>query len=107
MRDLCRDFIVAASQAFGNAVVSNEPQIQELVALYSHDQQLSGHPHTFEHDRFKIEAVMLIHGFSGDEPQQKGFFGRICLWWISDSKLRELRPTPTCRVRLSHRLGGV
>ena len=33
--DLYRDFIVAASQAYGNAVVSNEPQIQELVALYA------------------------------------------------------------------------
>ena len=38
--DLYRDFIVAASQAYGNAVVSNEPQIQKLVALYAHDQQL-------------------------------------------------------------------
>ena len=33
--DLYRDFIVAASQAYGNAVVSNEPQIQELVAVYA------------------------------------------------------------------------
>jgi len=33
--DLYRDFIVAASQAYGNAVVSNEPQTQELVALYA------------------------------------------------------------------------
>jgi hypothetical protein len=33
--DLYRDFIVAASQAYGKAVVSNEPQIQELVALYA------------------------------------------------------------------------
>src|ERR1700724_534833 len=33
--DLYRDFIVAASQADGNAVVSNEPQIQELIALYA------------------------------------------------------------------------
>jgi hypothetical protein len=32
--DFYRDFIVAAS-AYGNAVVSNEPQIQELVALYA------------------------------------------------------------------------
>jgi hypothetical protein len=33
--DLYKDFIVAASQAYGNAIVSNEPQIQELVALYA------------------------------------------------------------------------
>ncbi len=33
--DLYRDFIVAASQAYGNALVSDEPRIQELVALYA------------------------------------------------------------------------
>ena len=32
--DLYTDFIVAASKAYGEALVSNEPQIQELVALY-------------------------------------------------------------------------
>lgn len=33
--DLFKDFIVAASKAYGNAVVSSEPQVQELVALYA------------------------------------------------------------------------
>ena len=33
--DLYKDFIVAASKAYGDALVSNEPQIQELVALYA------------------------------------------------------------------------
>ena len=33
--DLFKDFIVAASKAYGEAVVSNEPQIQELIALYA------------------------------------------------------------------------
>ena len=33
--DLYRDFIVAASKAYGKAVMSNEPQIQELIALYA------------------------------------------------------------------------
>jgi hypothetical protein len=33
--ELYKDFIVAASKAYGNAIVSNEPQIQELVALYA------------------------------------------------------------------------
>jgi hypothetical protein len=33
--ELYRDFIVAASTACGEALVSNEPQIQKLVALYS------------------------------------------------------------------------
>jgi hypothetical protein len=33
--DLYKDFIDAASKAYGNALVSNEPQVQELVALYA------------------------------------------------------------------------
>ena len=32
--DLYTDFIAAASKAYGEAIVSNEPQIQELIALY-------------------------------------------------------------------------
>jgi hypothetical protein len=31
--DLYKDFIVAASKAYGDAILSNEPQVQELVAL--------------------------------------------------------------------------
>ncbi len=33
--DLYKDFIVAASRAYGEAIVSNAPQMQELVALYA------------------------------------------------------------------------
>jgi hypothetical protein len=33
--DLYKDFIVAASKAYGDALLSNEPQIQELLALYA------------------------------------------------------------------------
>ena len=33
--DLYKDFIIAASKAYGDAAVSNEPKIQELVALYA------------------------------------------------------------------------
>ena len=33
--DLYKDFIVAASKAYGEAILSNEPQIQEPVALYA------------------------------------------------------------------------
>ena len=33
--DLYKDFIAAASKAYGNALVSNEPQVQELVILYA------------------------------------------------------------------------
>jgi len=33
--ELFRDFIAAASKAYGEALVSNQPQIQELVALYA------------------------------------------------------------------------
>ena len=33
--DLYKDFIVAASKAYGDALLSNEPQIQELLILYA------------------------------------------------------------------------
>jgi hypothetical protein len=33
--DLFRDFIIAASKAYGEALVSTEPKIEELVALYA------------------------------------------------------------------------
>jgi hypothetical protein len=33
--DLYKDFIIAASKAYGEAIVSDEPSIQELVALYA------------------------------------------------------------------------
>ena len=36
---LYKDFIGAASKAYGEAIMSNEPNVQELVALLCHDQQ--------------------------------------------------------------------
>lgn len=33
--DLYKDFIVAASKAYGEAILSNEPQVQELIALFA------------------------------------------------------------------------
>jgi len=33
--ELYKDFIVLASKAYGDALVSNDPQIQEIVALYA------------------------------------------------------------------------
>jgi hypothetical protein len=33
--DLYKDFIIAASRAYGKAIVSDEPQIEDLVALYA------------------------------------------------------------------------
>lgn len=33
--DLYKDFIVAASKTYGDAMLTNEPQMQDLVALYS------------------------------------------------------------------------
>src|SRR5258708_1245561 len=33
--DLLKDFIVAASKAYGEAIMSSEPQIHELVGLYA------------------------------------------------------------------------
>ena len=38
--DLYRDFIIAASKAYGDALVSSEPQVPELVALYSMISQM-------------------------------------------------------------------
>jgi hypothetical protein len=34
-QDLFRDFILAASKAYGDALVSSEPQVHELVGLYA------------------------------------------------------------------------
>ena len=33
--DLYRDFIIAASKAYGNALLSNEPEMPQLIALYA------------------------------------------------------------------------
>jgi hypothetical protein len=33
--DLYKDFIVSASKIYGDAILSSEPQIQEIVALYA------------------------------------------------------------------------
>src|SRR6266851_10520607 len=33
--ELYKDFIVAASKIYGDAMLTNEPQMQDLVALYS------------------------------------------------------------------------
>jgi hypothetical protein len=33
--DLVKDFVVAASKTYGEALVSNDPQVPELVDLYS------------------------------------------------------------------------
>jgi hypothetical protein len=33
--DLYKDFIVAASKAYGDALLNTEPQIQEILALYA------------------------------------------------------------------------
>lgn len=33
--DLYKDFILAASKAYGDALMSNEPRIQEILALYA------------------------------------------------------------------------
>jgi hypothetical protein len=38
--DLYRDFITAASKAYGAALISSEPQVPELIALYSMISQM-------------------------------------------------------------------
>jgi hypothetical protein len=46
--DLYRDFIVAASKAYGDALLNSEPQIPELVSLYAMISQMRilSMPHT-------------------------------------------------------------
>lgn len=39
-QDLYRDFITAASKAYGAALISNEPQVPELITLYSMISQM-------------------------------------------------------------------
>jgi hypothetical protein len=58
--DLCNAFIVEASKAYGDAIASNEPQIQELVAPLRHDQPNAGpgFPRTVECAEKTIRAVM-------------------------------------------------
>src|SRR5271169_4731574 len=35
LEDLYKDFILAASEAYGEALTSNDPKIREIVALYA------------------------------------------------------------------------
>ena len=39
-QDLFRDFIVAASKTYGEALVSSQPQVQEIVALWAMISQM-------------------------------------------------------------------
>jgi hypothetical protein len=56
--DLYRDFIVAASKAYGEALISEEPRIEELVALYAmvSRMRVSCSPRTVA----RAEAVMQV-----------------------------------------------
>lgn len=59
MRDeLYKDFIVAASKAYGDAIVSNEAHIEDLVALYAmvSRMRVQSMPRTIE----CAEKVMLL-----------------------------------------------
>jgi len=56
--DLYKDFILAASKAYGDALVSSEPQIQELIALYAmvSRMRVQSSPQTIS----SAEKVMLL-----------------------------------------------
>jgi hypothetical protein len=56
--DLYKDFILAASKAYGDALVSSEPQIQELIALYAmvSRMRVQSSPQTIN----SAEKVMLL-----------------------------------------------
>jgi hypothetical protein len=61
--DLYKDFIVAASKAYGDAILSNEPQIPELLALaalISRMRVLSS-PRTVASAEKIMEATLSAH----------------------------------------------
>jgi hypothetical protein len=66
--DLYRDFIVAASKAYGEAVVSNEPQIQEIIALYAMISRMRvlSSPRTIA----CAEKIMIVTIATYDAPNQ-------------------------------------
>src|SRR5207248_11047401 len=58
--DLYNAFIVEASKAYGDAIASNEPQIQQLLALYAMISRMRvlGFPRTVECAEKTMRAVM-------------------------------------------------
>jgi len=56
--DLYNAFIVEASKAYGDAIASNEPQIQELLALYAMISRVLAFPRTVECAEKAMRAVM-------------------------------------------------
>ena len=66
--ELYRDFILAASKAYGEAVVSSEPKIQELIALYAMISRMRvlGSPRTVE----CAETIMIITIATYSEPNK-------------------------------------
>jgi hypothetical protein len=66
--ELYRDFILAASKAYGEAVVSSEPQVQELIALYAMISRMRvlGAPRTVE----CAERIMITTIATYAEPNK-------------------------------------
>ena len=59
-QDLVRDFVVAASKTYGEAMMSNEPNLQEIVGLYSMVSRMRvlGMPRSIECAEKMMKAVI-------------------------------------------------
>ena len=59
-QDLVRDFVVAASKTYGEAMMSNEPNLQEIVGLYSMVSRMRvlGMPRSVECAEKMMKAVI-------------------------------------------------
>ena len=82
--ELYKDFIVAASRAYGDALVSSEPQIQDLISLYAMVSRM----------RVQSEAKTVASARARVEKSST------VLWCHLVPRVRSLAPAAV-RVRLS------
>jgi hypothetical protein len=68
--DLYNDFILAASKAYGDALVTNEPHIQEIVALYDMISMMRvlSSPRTVESADKVMQTILDIFFTSNKAP---------------------------------------
>jgi hypothetical protein len=61
--DLYNDFIIAASKAYGDAILSDEPQVQELLTLYAmiSRMRLMSSPRTVECALKTMDATIAAY----------------------------------------------
>ena len=70
--DLYRDFITAASNAYGDALVSNEPRLPALVGLYSMISRMRvlSNPHTVTRAEKVVQSIVDTY-FSSNHTVQE------------------------------------